>query len=296
MKFLFLTPDELKPYQSNLMNLEKHFQYPFDKNHTFFISHGTSYGAFFESMGETRFCIGIDEQGSVVAIIALVLKYIPKGNKVKKALYLGDLKIHPEHQGRGLSLSLYKFLLLNWRVWQFTGIPTFLFFVSMCSKKGSVLNTFSHHFLRYIVQPFAILNIYMISPSILANLKTIQVKQSQTVLANLNTAKYSSLIINMQGFKDICFHNTEAPLKLGHINLETVRGDNFLETLKKAGKTGVNQGYETLCFAVDMRRTELVKALENQKIVTDSRAIIAGIQWPWHSLKTKFITINTNEI
>ncbi|MGE0713141.1 MAG: hypothetical protein AB7N76_20150 [Planctomycetota bacterium] len=75
----------------------------------FQVDHGPDYLAFFQRMGDLLYLAAVDGE-QVVAVGAGVLRTIPyaDGEAPRRAWYLCDLKVHPEHRGRRIPLQLLR--------------------------------------------------------------------------------------------------------------------------------------------------------------------------------------------
>lgn len=82
-----------------LEEFEKQFRYPLGAGASFSISHGRDYVTFFQAMGEPAVVVA-EHQGCVLATIAASARPVrlPDG-QVKRAVYLGDLKVAPRARG-----------------------------------------------------------------------------------------------------------------------------------------------------------------------------------------------------
>jgi GNAT superfamily N-acetyltransferase len=104
-RFLRITRDNLPRWQGELEALEKCSVYPLGDD-AFRISHGTSYLAFFERMGEVAY-YALEDEAGLAAVGCGVLR--PDGGPgLPRRWYVGDLKVRPDARGRHLPVMLLR--------------------------------------------------------------------------------------------------------------------------------------------------------------------------------------------
>ncbi|MCF8462663.1 MAG: GNAT family N-acetyltransferase [Rickettsiaceae bacterium] len=88
---------------------ERLFTYPLGQDRYFRIDHSPNYDAFYKAMGEahTYYALYHDK---IVASISYVIRTVKLHDHIDKVAYLGDLKIHPDHQATRLFFSIAKHL------------------------------------------------------------------------------------------------------------------------------------------------------------------------------------------
>jgi GNAT superfamily N-acetyltransferase len=103
-----VTASRRQRYRDGVVALEKLAAYPLGADR-FRLDHGADYFAFFDRLGEVHY-YAAESEGRVVAVAAGILRRVPlrKGGKPRRAWYLCDLKVHPEHRGRGLPRRLFR--------------------------------------------------------------------------------------------------------------------------------------------------------------------------------------------
>ncbi len=96
-------------FSQQISEFERLFTYPLGKDRHFRIDHSPNYDAFYKAMGEahTYYAISHDK---VVASISYVMRPVKLHDQVYKVAYLGDLKIHPNHQATRLLFCIAKHL------------------------------------------------------------------------------------------------------------------------------------------------------------------------------------------
>lgn len=106
IKFLCIAFEERPHFQPGIVAIEQVATYPLGDDF-FQIDHGTDYFAFFDRLGEVNYYTALDSQ-RVAAVGAGVLREIPyrQSDATRPAWYLCDLKVHPDYQGRHLSLRI----------------------------------------------------------------------------------------------------------------------------------------------------------------------------------------------
>jgi hypothetical protein len=106
-KVVKVSDDNRDDLRTGIEDLERQSTYPIG-NDSFTISHGADYFAFFEALGELHYYVVIEvDSKQVVAVGAAILRTILWSEHNQELVwYLCDLKVHPQHQGRLLSLKL----------------------------------------------------------------------------------------------------------------------------------------------------------------------------------------------
>lgn len=107
--------NKLQKFCYQLKIFESHFTYPLSKHQRFRIIHGNSeqnYLSFFESHGKPKLFIALDKHSKnpikvVGAACAVLQKKRDKLGVEQKVWYLCDLKVIPEHQGKGIPIMLF---------------------------------------------------------------------------------------------------------------------------------------------------------------------------------------------
>lgn len=105
----------LETYGPRIAALEAQAIYPLGSDR-FKIDHGADYFAFFRRLGDLHYYAAI-EGDDVVAVGAGILRRLrtAPGGRARRAWYLCDLKVRPDHRGRGLPLRmLRRAFLLNY--------------------------------------------------------------------------------------------------------------------------------------------------------------------------------------
>lgn len=95
-------------FSARVAALERLASYPIGDD-TFRIDHGPDYFAFFDRLGQTRYYVAVDGD-DVVAVGCGVLRTLTPapGARPRRAWYLCDLKVHPEHRGRRIPLRILR--------------------------------------------------------------------------------------------------------------------------------------------------------------------------------------------
>jgi hypothetical protein len=99
-------PRPLETYGPRIAALEAQASYPLGSDR-FTIDHGADYFAFFRRLGDLHYYAAIDGD-EVVAVGAGILRRLRTvpGGRERRAWYLCDLKVRPDHHGRGLPLRM----------------------------------------------------------------------------------------------------------------------------------------------------------------------------------------------
>ncbi len=105
MRFFEIVRAELPRWQPQLAALEQLSSYPLGADR-FRIDHGADYLAFFERLGRPRY-YAMEEDGRLIAVGCAVLRDAsPRGSP--RRWYVADLKVHPDHRGRGLPVQMLR--------------------------------------------------------------------------------------------------------------------------------------------------------------------------------------------
>lgn len=80
-----------------IAEFEALFTYPLGKNQHFRIDHGPHYDVFYRAMGESNTYYTLHED-KIIASLSYGIRMVKKDKEIQKVAYLGDLKIHPNHQ------------------------------------------------------------------------------------------------------------------------------------------------------------------------------------------------------
>ncbi len=101
---------ERAEFAPRIADLERGVLYPLGLD-WFEVDHGRDYFAFFDRLGELSYLCILDGE-RVVGVCAAVLRKVPApGGRLRRAWYLGDLKVRPEHRGRRLTARLVTWAL-----------------------------------------------------------------------------------------------------------------------------------------------------------------------------------------
>ncbi|MFL5785538.1 MAG: GNAT family N-acetyltransferase [Bacteriovoracaceae bacterium] len=97
--FVRLTSQNISRHQERLEEFETLFRYPLGEDE-FTISHGKNYLGFIERIGPHVTYFG-EHEGKIISIGAGTI------SRRHKAWYLCDMKVHPEHRGKGIPRKLF---------------------------------------------------------------------------------------------------------------------------------------------------------------------------------------------
>lgn len=112
MNVTLLTPNRLDhEMEHRLQEFEALFSYPLSSTQFFRIAHGPCYTCFYESQGESFTWI-VHTQKDIIATVSSSIRPITMKGKQHKVAYIGDLKIHPDHQGGPTLFTIAKTLHL----------------------------------------------------------------------------------------------------------------------------------------------------------------------------------------
>lgn len=172
----------------------------------FRIKHGNDYLYFFKRMGELIYRTIRDENGDIIATSAIVLTNQPgltrhATSTTHKSWYIGDLRVAPAHQGKGLSLSMFAEIAQN-------GLQrcSSVFAVEMGSGDSTILKLVQR---ANLTQCFGMttLSVYMIPrTTCLQNIGSLSLKYGDQ----------ESILLSLQGHKDIILESS-GPMKLYHL-------------------------------------------------------------------------------
>ena len=277
LQYEYISSAQTKKYAEKWWEFEKHFSYPLSPTVSFKIDHGEDYSAFFRAIGEASFLL-VWDQDVLVGCLAVVEKNLILNETLYPALYLADLKIRPNYQGRGISRNMYQTLQdkltpeLNSKNW------SLIYFVAMQGERGDVMNSGRPHSLLSLFKPVATLRIYFVEPVLLASLKTAEVKESFSPEQILhlsppmkNNAYEDQWVVDLTGKKDLILDTTNSPLSLVHVAASSFLGTEYLQFLAQSGEYSKDR-HEICCFCLDERREALICKLEKNNIVSDSQA------------------------
>lgn len=215
IKIEALTKENWNDYSKGLQQLENIAEYPYGSDF-FKIDHGHSYFSFFQRLGEPLFHIATVD-GRIVACASGVIRTIPQANRLIKAWYLCDLKVHPDFRLQRIPAKMFRKNLL----WNYLRCQK-AYAVSM-NPKGKP---------NRVVEITNRLPIFPISLSTELNIYGLDYDQIRKITPDLNTVLGSFSFLSLSGKKDLVMKSSGAPLKLLHVQHGPMAEDQSKEPMK----------------------------------------------------------------
>lgn len=106
MKLVRLNEELVLKYRGDLEELSKATPCPLGQ-HWYYTSFGRDYFSYFQSIGEP-YLYGVIDKEKLVASVMLILANYNIADKVRKAWYICDFKIHPTYRNHTVSPALFK--------------------------------------------------------------------------------------------------------------------------------------------------------------------------------------------
>lgn len=256
LRLLHVRPDELAPWVEQLGALERDITYPIDDGaDRFAISHGAAYHPFFSALGEAHFLLALD-QDRVIGCVAGVRKPVQAPGGEVPAVYLGDLKVHPDWRGRrvparmlarALAISLGEWGSLHWR---------FAFGAAMRGARGDVMRSAKGGNVMRLASTLATLDMYFAPPATLASLDLGGAPPTpRTPGLDLSPAEQRDVVSSTAGRKDFVLRSTGKPWTLVHLPRgPSGWGESHAAYLRRGGAQLAGQPGPA-CFAIDRRLT-----------------------------------------
>lgn len=203
MEFYRIPDHERQDFAPKIAALEATAYYPLGED-MFQIDHGQNYFSFFDRLGDLSYYVGL-EGDRIVAVGAGILRQVSLYMKQPSTLvwYLCDLKVHPDYQGRHLSVRL-----LSYAIQENVHRCDRAYLVSMNPAEGrpnrlvKVLERYPHLNLSYKTK----LNIYSLSADQMTAVTPWLVRQRGNIF-------YRSL----RGIKDLRLQRSGRILPLLHV-------------------------------------------------------------------------------
>lgn len=107
MRIVRIAPRERAAFQARLAALEQLAAYPLGQD-SFRLDHGPDYFAFFDRLGDVLYAAAL--QGEQLAAVGCgMLRRVPfrAGEAPRRAWYIADLKVHPDHRGGRIPLRVF---------------------------------------------------------------------------------------------------------------------------------------------------------------------------------------------
>lgn len=206
-RFVRVREQDRPALQAKIAALEALAVYPLGQD-AFRLDHGRDYFAFFDRLGEVDYRCAL-EGDQVVAVGAGVLRRVPRtqGGRLVRAWYGADVKVHPDHRGRRLPLSMLSRAFL----WNYLRCPRG-YGISMNPGDGSP-NKVARLMGRWRWSPFrlaATLDLWSLDADAAAAVAPLVVERRGPV-------RWRSL----EGVKDLVLESTKARLPLLHLEWAT---------------------------------------------------------------------------
>jgi hypothetical protein len=263
VRLVYVRGAQVAPHVESLRRLEASVHYPLaDGADHFFIDHGSAYHPFFSGMGEASFLLALRGE-EVVGSIAGVVKPVQLDGRVRRALYLCDLKVAAHERGRGLArrMLLHGLTLLVRR-------PelrrcSLIYGAAMRGGRGDVMRSAQGLHPFRIGGVLARLALYFAAPgrlTPLAGSNGPSLPRGPGLLLGTPKAEEHEApgLCSTAGSKDLRRVSSGQPWPLVHLPLEPTRWQEGLGAyLAACGEALVAQGGSAeACFGLDERLTE----------------------------------------
>lgn len=185
--------------------LEETSTYPIGDD-KFKIDHGDDYFAYFDALGEVQYYVVLEiESEQVVAVGAAILRTIQWNEfHQDQVWYLCDLKVHPEHRGKRLSLKLLSYGFFR-KVWSCRKA----YMISMNPAEGAVRNP-----VVSLLASFRWAPIRFARNLLIYNLSLSELNRVRKELEN----RFGELVFaTTEGKKDIILQSNQKRLNLFHL-------------------------------------------------------------------------------
>ena len=295
-KFEIIGPEKIDKFLRELQSLEQDIEYPLeDGKGNFIIRHGKEYSPFFTQQGnKTRFVV-MKINSQLIGTAAGMWKKISLFDKNYNGLYIADLKIRSGHRKKGILKILLWHLLSRWaftadyRGWDFC------YFCAMLKNGEGVDKSFKGFNPAKLATPSALINIYMVEPTILSalDIKSLP-KIDPEKSVNLSPMR-NELILWNDGKKDIISSENQSIFRFGHLHPEIFFNENSSNIKEAASIIKTKKGLA--CFAIDDRQGDIISWLKSNGITTKTKCKIFSFSPFAPSIKhSRNINISTGEI
>jgi hypothetical protein len=298
----------IAPHAASLRELERSVRYPVaDGAEHFFIDHGPRYHPFFSTLGEAFFLLALEGE-RVAGVVVGVKRSVDWCGRPVRSFYLCDLKIAPEHRGRGLvqRMILHGLGALprdgRLRGWKL------LHGAAMRGARGDVMQSARGLHPMRLFRPSARLRLYFTPPATLARLHVANAPPPPTragvdlsprpvppgeegPLAKLG-------VVSTAGRKDLCLVSSGAPWPLVHLALGPSRWrPTWGAYLAAAGAALVAEGLAgPACFAIDERLADHVAWLAAEGVEPGAVCTVYTFALPPALPAAPWIHLATSEI
>lgn len=303
LRILYLRSPQLGPYVEGLRRLEGEIEYPIaDGEDHFRIDHGEEYHRFFSEMGEAHFLVALEGE-EVVGSIAGVFKPYRVGEKLRRSVYLGDLKVAKRWRGGKLGPAILRRCLMemarNRELWKWE----VAFGAGMRGAGGDFMKMAQgrpFHVAR-LTRPVARLALFFEPPEKLAALSEGGRELSLPgpgVDFSPGATEGKADWISTGGRKDLRLMSTGEPWPLVHL----VRGpggwrDGYGAYLRRCGESLLEERGESLaCFALDERLKGHLRWLREAGMEPGAIATLHGLLRPRAMKGHRWVHLATAEI
>ena len=264
MEFKVLNERDCHKYSELISEMGENITYPLGMDN-FSISHGADYFTFFKRLGEMYYFLLLDT-GKPVCVMAAVLRTINEKND--KAWYICDIKVAPDHQGKGLPAKLLT--------------KIYPIYIKKCSRVYAVVmnskdNEISRSIKIYNRLPFlkklkigATLELYSLSKESL-----------KLIYPILEKTKGGISYLSLKGIKDLVLESTGKAMSILHCQHGWMT--------KKVFENPKNNTQHMFCTP---KGDELSKKLNEMKVETTATASVIQIgmdDWDWSFILTSDI-------
>jgi hypothetical protein len=302
LRYTLVDRDGIAPYAAALGDLERSIRYPIaDGRDHFTIDHGPSYHPFFSSLGEVFFLLALDGE-SVAGVGTGVGRTVRVGGRAARSFYVCDLKVAPEHRGRGVveRMILHGLGRLprdrRLRGWKL------LYGAAMRGDRGDVMRSARGMNPMRLFDPAARLRLYFVPPAVLARLDASGAPPPPPGPgAELSPEAQGLGLVSTAGRKDLRLDSTGAPWPLVHLTQGPSAWRPTLGAyLATAGAELLSRGAAgPCCFAVDERLADHTAWLAGQGVALPGMTAVCTVYTftiPPALPRTPWVHLATSEI
>ncbi len=283
----------LGPLVPGLRALEAGIPYPLDDD-AFTIDHGDDYSAFHRGLGDAHYLVATDGP-RVVGAIAGVLRTADVAGRRVPSVYLGDLKVAPDHRGTGLARraalgAVAKMREPRFRRWRLA------YFAAMRGERGDVTRSLQGLHPGRLTRPVATLQLYFVAPAALRALDAASCPPPPADPGADLSPEADEDRVSTAGRKDLRLVSTGAPWPLVHLP-RGPRGwtPTLGAYLRRCGDLPWRDG-EIACFGLDARLEPQTAWLASRGVQPGAVCTIHALAWPGILRGIRWMHLATAEI